>query len=173
MVLQTVSSLTFAHVHHSFMLCIVVADDGSQSDRQSSLSDLSFDSFSSALAGETSATTAPRDSVHTAPIRCEYTVRLTLPEDGACYLDLDEHGASASACWHGRSVLATMILLMMLSSAQFIIGVIFAIVYVGIPTMASAVMGVLVSSGQVMGYIPGDHLEKQVKTVRHTIFQTQ
>jgi xanthosine utilization system XapX-like protein len=59
-----------------------------------------------------------------------------------------------------------MAFLMMLSSAQLVVGFMFMLLYVGIPPMVTAVLGLLVSFGHMMGYIPGDHLEKQVKLVR-------
>lgn len=59
-----------------------------------------------------------------------------------------------------------MVCLMMLSSAQLVIGFLFAFVYVGILPLATAVLGLLVSSGHMMEFIPGDHLEKQIKLVR-------
>lgn len=156
--------LIFAQRGRSFLS----VDDESHSETESSLSDLAFDKFSSALVGGATATTASPDTQQTDAKAQDSSVSVTLPDVGGQF-DSQDDGASASAQWHGRSVVVTMVFLMMLSSAQLIVGIIYSFLFVGIPPLVTAVLGLLVSSGHMLGYIPGGHLEKQVKVVRHFI----
>eukprot|EP00892_Ulva_mutabilis_P012847 jgi/Ulvmu1/9935/UM058_0018.1 len=143
-------------------------DDGgvSLSEVESSLGDLASDNFSSALVGSVPKPD-PQPESAIAETQTQYDrIGVTLSEDAGRQFGQNDNGASASAQWHGQSVSATMALLMMLSSAQMLIGLAFLQELVGIPPLITSLLGVLVGFGHMMGYIPGDHLEKQVRLVK-------
>eukprot|EP00892_Ulva_mutabilis_P012849 jgi/Ulvmu1/9937/UM058_0020.1 len=142
-------------------------DDGrdSLSEVESSLSDLAFDNFSSALVGSVPKPDPPPESAIAETHNQYERIGISLSEDAGRQFDQNANGASASAQWHGQSVSATMALLMMLSSAQMFIGLLFLQELVGILPLITSLLGVLVGFGHMMGHIPGDHLEKQVRLV--------
>ena len=145
-------------------------DDDSQSETTSSLSDLGFDNFSSALVGSTPAI-SPKDPVRlvSGGTAQRDSVTVNLPEADGRQFDRSGNGASASAEWNSRPVLATMAFLMMFSSAQLIMGFLFSLALIGIPSLITALMGLLVSFGYLMGYLPGDTLSSQLHLVRHKL----
>lgn len=85
------------------------------------------------------------------------------------HANVDEDRASASACWQGRTVFCTMVLLLMLSAFQLGIGITISRRFgMSVLLMITAMLGFFVSAGYIVGCFRGDgeHLLTQVRLVR-------